>query len=96
MENVSELIHWLRDYMLKLTEDSGSSFGKAGVMSELVFESLDEIAKWPDEQQQEAIQTIQRWLQGNEVPEISLHSDERIEESMKLILRAVVDTFGTE
>ncbi|MEZ4617267.1 MAG: hypothetical protein R2867_17400 [Caldilineaceae bacterium] len=93
MDQLSDLLKRYQNEILMLVESNGTPFAKAGVMSELVFALLDEIAKWPNEQQRQAIESIQHWLRGDNVPEIPLLHDGCIEKSMKLILRAVVDKF---
>ena len=91
MEKLTELIGWLQEYTVALANGSGTTLGKAGVMSELVFDTLEEINQWPLEQQQQAIEHIRRWLDGTVNSAIALQHDTHTEKWIKPILRGVID-----
>ena len=87
MEKLTELIGWLQEYTVALANGSG--------MSELVFDTLEEINQWPLEQQQQAIEHIRRWLDGTVNSAIALQHDTHTEKWIKPILRAVIDNAST-
>ncbi|MCB0063225.1 MAG: hypothetical protein KDE19_13975 [Caldilineaceae bacterium] len=94
MENLAEMMNWLEANTLSLADGSGTSFGKAGVMSELVFDTIETINQWPEEQQRLAVDCLRQWLNGATVPEVPLPHDAHAEKWIKPMLRAVIDNFA--